>query len=552
MVPGAATLALAAMSRLQPTATSTLAATPLPKLLVHAMDRALTGTLVIETPAHEKSGVYFEKGAPAKVMTGLRVHFLGEVLQDLGLVDDATRQITLAQAVRERRLHGQVLLSTGKLGQTDLLEALREQIRRKIAWMAGLPSSSLAGYYDEQNLLARWGGQETTPVTAITLLWPCVRDHGPTAHQDATLTALGSRTLRLHRTAHLGSFRFDRNEQAVVDVLRAKPQSLEELLDSGLSADLVRGVIYTLSLTRVIDLGSGVPPPVAITTALRTTTGNSTRPPTRRTGHGTQPTGQAVGQEKKADPELEAEIRRRAEEIPKQTYYAMLGVDETADTATVQAAFFQLARRWHPDRISVGEGELRALATMVFSRMSEAHGTLTDAERRAEYDRVLKEGGGTPEEQERINQVVRAANAFQRAEILVKRGRLEAAEEEAAAAANGDPEQAEYAALHAWIRVRRLPTGAEGDFPGLLQALNDAVERDPQNVRIRFYRGQILKAAGKPESAIRDFRFVVEAQPNHVDAQREIRLYRMRRVQKSPSGRPPASEGGLLGKLFKR
>ena len=70
---------------------------------------------------------------------------------------------------------------------------------------------------------------------------------------------------------------------------------------------------------------------------------------------------------------------------------------------------------------------------------------------------------------------------------------------------------------------------------------------------------------------MRDFRYVVERDPRHVDAQREIRLYNMRRGERGtsipPSGgdggdraslspspeKPKGGEGGgFISKLFKR
>jgi hypothetical protein len=49
-----------------------------------------------------------------------------------------------------------------------------------------------------------------------------------------------------------------------------------------------------------------------------------------------------------------------------------------------------------------------------------------------------------------------------------------------------------------------------------------------------------LKRAGKDGLAMRDFRFIVDENPKHLDAVREIRLYEMRRANR-PSTRPPPS-----------
>ncbi len=540
------------MSDLRPTATSRLSSTPIPKLLAHATQRALTGTVVLETPSNQKSAIFLEKGAPAKVMTGTGVHFLGEALRDLGLIDDATYRQTVNQAVRERRLHGQVLVAAGKLKHQDLLLGLREQIRRKMAWMAEqLPGDTIAGYYDGKNLLERWGGSESTPVTSLTLILPCLRNSPDHEDIDKTLDKLPGRVLRIQRSAQVSSFKLTHDEQALVDVMRGKPQSMEELLRSGFDPGLIRRLVYAFAITHFLDLGSQAPPPMTAAAPRKVTTTRGRRPSSSPPSARATPTPKAgSGRSSAETTAFRQEIRDHAEAVEKQSYYEILGVDPGDPNPTIQAAFFQLARRWHPDRLGQELGDVRDLATKVFSRMSEAHATLTDAERRQEYDRVLKEGGGTAREQDQINAIVKAAAAFQKAEILLRRGKLAEAEAEARVAYEGDREQAEYGALYAWIRAQLLDSEDRAGFRELLQIANKAVEREKEHVRIRFYRGMVLKRAGEVDKAIRDFKFVAEADPRNVDAQREIRLYRMRRT--GSSSKPPAPKEGLLGKLFKK
>jgi hypothetical protein len=86
---------------------------------------------------------------------------------------------------------------------------------------------------------------------------------------------------------------------------------------------------------------------------------------------------------------------------------------------------------------------------------------------------------------------------------------------------------------------------------------------EPSNLRVRWFRGQVLKRLGRDRQAIEDFRFIIAKEPRHVDAQREIRLFEMRRPSsrsdaplegaRRPSPPPEASsKSSFLGKLFKR
>jgi curved DNA-binding protein len=63
-------------------------------------------------------------------------------------------------------------------------------------------------------------------------------------------------------------------------------------------------------------------------------------------------------------------------------YYAVLGVDRSADAAAVKRAYRRLARKYHPDVSSEPQAEER------FKEVAEAHEVLSDPEKRAAYDRI--------------------------------------------------------------------------------------------------------------------------------------------------------------------
>ena len=65
----------------------------------------------------------------------------------------------------------------------------------------------------------------------------------------------------------------------------------------------------------------------------------------------------------------------------KRDYYEVLGVEKSASESDLKNAFRSLARKYHPDRSTEENAEDK------FKEIQEAYAVLSDAEKRAQYDR---------------------------------------------------------------------------------------------------------------------------------------------------------------------
>jgi curved DNA-binding protein CbpA len=367
--------------------------------------------------------------------------------------------------------------------------------------------------------------------------------------------ALGDPLLSLHRRSEIGRFGLESKEHAVGEVLRAKQLRLSELLAMGLADEgSVLRLVHTLALTRHIDLGGGdtpcgitLPPPAP--------------PPSPRRGLLEQAVSRGASSPPRSSEATAAasgssyrrELEEEAAKLLGCGYYDMFQVSPDAPVDTIQRAFLELAKRWHPDRLPAESSDLRPLAEQTFARITEAHRTLVDLERRHHYDQALEKGGDGDEQQQVID-VLSAAMAFQKAEVLLKKRSYAEAEEQAREALRLDPDQADYAALVAWVEA--LKTTDSVELLRHCRTLDDAVRRNGNNERIRFYRAQLLKRAGQQERALEDFRWIAAHNPHNVDAQRELRLHSMRTrrsLRSPPSSRgAPPSRRSIIDKLLKR
>jgi tetratricopeptide (TPR) repeat protein len=263
-----------------------------------------------------------------------------------------------------------------------------------------------------------------------------------------------------------------------------------------------------------------------------------------------------------------ATIVDRARTIDKSNYFTMLDLARDATKEDANGSFFALVKRWHPDRLPPELYPVKDACARVFARMSEAHATLTDDEKRVQYMRLLDGGSGTPEMQDAVAKVVEAAADFQKAEVCFKRNDLTQAETLCRKALKADPTQADYYAMLAWLISLKPQNQSPDKAIESIQMLDKAISMNDRCEKAYFWRGMLNKRVGKAESAYRDFRKAVDLNHHNIDAAREVRLHNMRGGPRSRSSSPPSvsrsspipsksppkadEKSGLLGRFFKK
>lgn len=258
-------------------------------------------------------------------------------------------------------------------------------------------------------------------------------------------------------------------------------------------------------------------------------------------------------------------MERKLETAATDDFFTLLGVSRTAAREHIQAAYFAAARTFHPDRLPPELSDLKPAVSRAFARINDAYQTLSDSDKRKAYEDSLTRGVPEVDEQEQVARAMTAANDFQKAEVYLKRNDLAAAEALGNRALQNDPEQPEYLAFVTWLQAlkRGDPPIEAGAAPNthlddLIRTLDKILAKEPHFERALFYRANLFRRSGLLDKAYRDFRAVLEKNPKNIDAQREVRLYEMRR--KSEGGRKltpvpgtaQPSGGGLLGRFLKR
>src|SRR5688572_25979430 len=207
-----------------------------------------------------------------------------------------------------------------------------------------------------------------------------------------------------------------------------------------------------------------------------------------------------------------------------QTHYDVLGVSKESSPAQMKTKYYELARRYHPDRFRKAEPSLLARMETAFARITQAYDTLRDDDLRANYDaklaarrraQQLADATAKPEASTPTPQAATpsepAISIAERAQLQFKEGleALELGQRKAAiglfaSAANAVPKEARYRAFYGRLLAEQEHTRRAAETE--LQA---AIKLDPANGEYRvllaeLYRdlGLMLRARGEAERAI--------------------------------------------------
>ncbi len=203
-----------------------------------------------------------------------------------------------------------------------------------------------------------------------------------------------------------------------------------------------------------------------------------------------------------------------------QNHFEVLALSEKTDGAQVKAAYFKLARLHHPDTVPPGApAELGKLKADIFARVGEAYRTLGDDGSRARYLEELKSGGAGEVD---VSAILHAEELFQKGCILVKARRFPQALELLNEAIGINAEEGEF---YAWRGAARFfsekdPKKGEAEANADFET---ALKRNPRCAAAWFFRGQIARVQGDAKKAVGHFKKALDLQPDHLDAQREIR-----------------------------
>lgn len=486
-----------------PMAEGDLARTPFAHVLLHVHARALTGSLVVWDPSAEEGRqqdrVRFEHGRPT------------------------------AGRLRERASR----LDRGMLplfARTDGPYA----------------------FYEGVDLVGQGEHVRTGSVDVVPLIAASLRGSSRDDVVRHVVAGLGDAKLRLVRGADVDALGLLPEEVAFVDLLRAEPAPAAALSQiSPLDDRVVARLIYLLTITKCVEPWDGVvTPSKRPTPSARPTPPSGARPrESAPPKNGPEPPPPPPERLSERHRELWDDIGKRATEIERENYFEMLGVPRDAPASKIQSAYYGHVKKWHPDRIPPELIELRPFVERIFQYLTRAQETLCDDEKRGPYLATVQEGGGTPEAERELGNIVQAAMDFRKVEVLMRRRDFEGALRILDEIMAISPDEADYYATRAEI-LHQMGAGSGSDRATVLADLDTALRLAEGHDKAHYLKGVVLKQAGQAQKALEHFRRAAELNPKNIAAVREVRIAQMRGSAPPDKGEP-ASGDSFFGKLFK-
>jgi curved DNA-binding protein CbpA len=218
--------------------------------------------------------------------------------------------------------------------------------------------------------------------------------------------------------------------------------------------------------------------------------------------------------------ELE-ELRARAAKLKGQNHFDVLGITQNADGSAVKLTYFKLAKVYHPDTVAPdAPPEISKLKAEIFSAVGEAYRVLNDDKSRANYLDEVKHGGG---EKVDVAKLLAAEDLFHRAMLLINARRFPEGLKLLEEAITNNPDEGEFYAWRGYAKYFVLTDKAQAKREAT-EDLQKALKKNERCAPAQYFLGQIAKLSGDAAAALKHFKKTVELAPEHIDAQREIRL----------------------------
>jgi CheY-like chemotaxis protein/tetratricopeptide (TPR) repeat protein len=501
---------------------------PVAELIHHLHGMRATGVLDLRH-GKKKKQVQLRDGVPEAVRSNLMLETLGHLLVASGTITEDVLDACVKRMKTSGGLIGQILLASRMLDEEDLARALRRQADEKLfelfTWRAGTYQ-----FHDR----ARLKGANALYLnrSPADLLVHGVLERMPRDVIEARLAE------RAHFVAVPGGSRFYQFQSARLDAhskdLLARVDGTKTVAQLGSPTERARRVLYALIALELVELAEK-PGEAAAQPARHVEPAKAALREVRRDVKGAQ--------ERAATTEsaLRAELSGLAAQLRRENPWQALGVAVDAADERIRAAYAELAKRTHPDRCVGASDATRKLAEELFAHAARAYDAIRDAAARAGWFKQRKQSELDAAAREESERAVHAEREFTRGEGLLRARRPAEALNAFRNAVEAYPEECDYHVYLGWAHYQVAPD-APGRIDEAIKLVMKGRKLAPDRRTPYLFLARLCQAAGQIDNAEKMYARTIQLDPDCVEAQRELRLVRMRQDKAR----------GIVGRILKR
>jgi curved DNA-binding protein CbpA len=234
----------------------------------------------------------------------------------------------------------------------------------------------------------------------------------------------------------------------------------------------------------------------------------------------------AMDKERADDIEEERRMRETLQALNRADYFHVFGLERDAPITEVRKRYFEMAKRYHPDRYK--NTRLLEVAEALFVLINEAYDTLTSEKKRAAYEAALASAATKQTYVERERKMA-AERLLQKGQAYLQANNWAAAVDLFEELAR---EQSELAALgkayYAWSLFNRDFRTHDDAFRRAERLALEALRENPNLAEAHVVIGKMHRRLNELPRAKQCFEKALELTPDHVEALRELRLLNQR------------------------
>jgi curved DNA-binding protein CbpA len=424
--------------------------------------------------------LYFQDGNLVFTKTNQQDELLGEVLYRLGKLSQEAFQ-NIEEYIEPMEIIGQVMVKRGLITQEDLLDGLTYQMREVTLNMFPL-FNGVFKFQDRDEL----GLEDVNTKIGIPAL---IADGIRRMKFDANIEKFLKAQTISPKDKGL-ALQLTEEEKGVLSRIKPDSNSADILRFSGLNPEFYWKSLYLFYCLNLIELSKEE----SVFEAQK------------------EPAAKPVGKEQTEKLQDVEDFQQRMSGL---SFYQILDVSASASQAEIKKAYFGLARRYHPDLFDRNiDAQQKDMIDEVFDQITKAYHTLSDEDKREEYDKELAE----EEANDRRGVAKKAEVKFRQAKTLYNQARYEEAMAYLDEAIRMDAHKSSYFLLLAMVETK-IPTYSKKAEEHFIKA----IKLEPWSPDGYLGLGIMYKNADLKVKAANQFKKALKVDPGNPAALKELK-----------------------------